>query len=177
MNRCLGSMRAIHIPLHYSWCTICLRVLWTRRRTSRSRALRFVDATTTLTWIAHALAWAAGAWLALGPVYQSVSIAATIPGEPAEEVSRSTATLLEVNGLHGALLLLVPVILTGIAVLAIQFTNKSQTSRAALLWGPVVLLLGFCFVAILSIGPFYLPAALVLLVAALTDFKRQEANA
>ena len=73
-------------------------------------------------------------------------------------------------------MLLVPVILTGIALLAIQLTNKSQASRVVLLWGPVVLLLGFCFVAILSIGLFYLPAALVLLVAALTDFNRQEAT-
>ena len=137
--------------------------------------LRFVDATTALIGTAHVLSWVAGAWFALGPVYQSESLAATIPGEPAGEVSRSTATLLEVNGLHGALMLLVPVILTGIALLTIQLTNKS-TSRAVLLWGPVVLLLGFCFVAILSIGLFYLPAALVLLVAALTDFNRQEAN-
>ena len=151
-------------------------VLWTRQCTLGSREVMFVDTTTALTWTAHALAWVAGAWLALGPVYQSESIAATIPGEPAGEVSRSTATLLEVNGLHGALMLLVPVILTGIALLAIQLTNKSQASRVVLLWGPVVLLLGFCFVAILSIGLFYLPAALVLLVAALTDFNRQEAN-
>ena len=138
--------------------------------------LRFVDATTALIGTAHVLSWVAGAWFALGPVYQSESLAATVPGEPAGEVSRSTATLLEVNGLHGALMLLVPVILTGIALLTIQLTNKSQTSRAVLLWGPVVLLLGFCFVAILSIGLFYLPAALVLLVAAMTDFNRQEAN-
>ena len=151
-------------------------VLWTRQCTLGSREVKFVDTTTALTGTAHALAWVAGAWFALGPVYQSESIAATIPGEPAGEVSRSTATLLEVNGLDGALMLLVPVILTGIALLAIQLTNKSQASRAVLLWGPVVLLLGFCFVAILSIGLFYLPAALVLLVAALTDFNRQEAN-
>ena len=73
-------------------------------------------------------------------------------------------------------MLLVPVILTGTALLAIHLANKSQTRRVVLLWGPVVLLLGFCFVAILSIGPFYLPAALVLFVAALTGFNRREAN-
>ena len=151
-------------------------VLWTRQCTLGSREVKFVDTTTALIGTAHVLSCVAGAWLALGPVYQSESLAATIPGEPAGEVSRSTATLLEVNGLHGALMLLVPVILTGIALLTIQLTNKSQASRAVLLWGPVVLLLGFCFVAILSIGLFYLPAALVLLVAALTGFNRQEAN-
>ena len=151
-------------------------VLWTRQCTLGSREVKFVDTTTALTWTAHALAWVAGAWLALGPVYQSVSMAATIPGEPAGEVSRSTATLLEVNGLYGALMLLVPVILTGIALLAIQLANKSQASRVVLLWGTTVLLLGFCFLAILSIGLFYLPAALVLFVAALTGFNRREAN-
>ncbi len=73
-------------------------------------------------------------------------------------------------------MLLVPVILTGIALLAIQLANKSQASRVVLLWGTTVLLLGFCFLAILSIGLFYLPAALVLFVAALTGFNRREAN-
>lgn len=134
--------------------------------------MRILDVTTALTWTAHALAWVAGAWFALGPVYQGASISS----EPAGEVSRSTATLLEVNGWYGALALLVPVILTGIPVLANRLTRKSQTRRVVLLWGPAALLLGFCFLAILSIGPFYLPAALALLVAALTAFNRQEAN-
>jgi len=138
--------------------------------------LRFVDATTALTGIAHALAWVAGAWFAFGPVYLSETIVATTPGEPAGEVSRSTATLLEVNGWQAALVLLVPVILTAMAVLASRHTNRSQVRRTVLLWGTAVLLLGFCFVAILSIGPFYLPAALVLLVAALTALKRREAT-
>ena len=139
--------------------------------------MRILDVTAALTWTAHALAWFAGAWFALGPVYQGASIAATISGEPAGEVSRSTATLLEVNGWYGALALLVPVILTGIAVLAIRLTRKSQARRAVLLWGSAALLLGFCLLTILSIGPFYLPAVLVLFCAALTDLKRQEANA
>ena len=45
-----------------------------------------------------------------------------------------------------------------------------------ILWSPVVVLIGFCAVAIFSIGVFYLPAALALLVAAIADFSSQEGD-
>ena len=49
-------------------------------------------------WTAHAMAWAAGLWLAFGPVYQGVE--ATLPGESGSEVTRLSATMVEVNGLY-----------------------------------------------------------------------------
>ena len=91
-------------------------------------------------------------------------------------MTRYSATAIEANGLHVILLLLVPILLTGIALLALRLTTKRQAVRQVLLWGPTVVLLGFCAVAIFSIGVFYLPAALTLFVAAIADLGGQEGN-
>ena len=87
---------------------------------------------------------------------------------------RSSATAIEVNGLHVILLLLVPILLTAITLLGLRL--QQTTMRKILLWSPAVVLLGFCFVAIASIGMFYLPTALALLVAAIADLGGQEGN-
>ena len=103
------------------------------------------------------------------PVYQGESVAPALPGESVGERTWMSSTLIAENGLHVVLLLLVPIFLTAITLLGLRLTAKSQTVRKVLLWGPAVVLLGFCFVAIASIGMFYLPAALALLVAAIAD--------
>ena len=87
---------------------------------------------------------------------------------------RSSATAIEVNGLHVILLLLVPILLTAITLLGLRL--QQTTMRKILLWSPAVVLLGFCFVAIASIGMFYLPTALALFVAAIADLGGQEGN-
>ena len=113
-----------------------------------------VGATSVSAWVAHALAWAAGALLVLAPVYSS------------------GATLIEVNGLHVMWLLLVPVLLTGIALWATRRPGDWRARRKAILWGAAGLLLGLCALAILSIGVFYLPAAFALVLAAVTHSGR-----
>ena len=128
--------------------------------------LRFSNAMSISAWAGHVLAWPAGAWLAFGPTYQGVS--ATLPGESAGETARFSATLIEVNGLRVVPLLLLPILLSGIAVWAIQGTDAMNKRRIVLLWVLAVSLLGFCAVSIFSIGVFYLPVALALLVAAIT---------
>ncbi len=139
--------------------------------------LTIVSATNVSAWTAHALAWAAGVWLTFGPAYVGVSGTPVLRGDGSgSEATRYTATLIEVNGLYVIFWLLVPVVLTGIALLAVQLTNNSQARRKILLWGPVVALLGLCSVAILSVGVFYLPAALALLFAAVTDSRGHAAN-
>ena len=100
------------------------------------------DAAVISTWIAHALAWIVALWLGVGPVYQGVSATAVIPGDVANEPTRFTETLIEANGLR------------------------------VLLWVSVVLLLGFCAVGIASIGLLYLPAAVALVVLAVTSSRR-----
>ena len=120
-------------------------------------------------WVAHALAWVAGLWMVFGPVYQGVSVTPSMPGEPAGETTRHTHTLVEANGLWVLWLLLIPVLLSGAALLAVVFTGTGQARRRALLWTPALALLAFCVVGIFSIGLFYLPAALAMQVAAITD--------
>ena len=137
-------------------------------------------------WSAHGLAWIAGIWLAFGPVYQGVSTPAVVQSEskspasvgematPASQVvvesetTRYTSFLIEQNGLWVMWLLLVPVLLTGIVVLAVRRADISQMRRFLLLWGSTMLLLVLCAVSILSIGVLYLPAALALVFTAFT---------
>ena len=85
-----------------------------------------------------------------------------------------SSTLIAENGLHVVLLLLVPIFLTAITLLGLRL--QQTTMHKILLWGPAVVLLGFCFVAIASIGMLYLPTALALLVAAIADLGGQEGN-
>ena len=120
-------------------------------------------------WVAHALAWAAGLYLAFGPVYRGVSMTATAPGELPGEVNTHTATLIEVNGLYGVALLLIPVLLTALGLLTIYFIAPGRAARKALLWLSAVALAAFCIVAVFSIGLFYLPAVLALLCAAIAS--------
>ena len=117
-------------------------------------------------WAAHGLAWVAGIGLSIVPVYQGASTRATAPGEPPAETIMHSATLIEANGAHAILLLLIPVLLTGVAVLALYVTRPQRPIRRFLLWIPGAILLGFCAVGILSIGALYLPAAIVLLCGA-----------
>ena len=73
---------------------------------------------------------------------------------------------MEANGLWVIWLLLVPVLLSGLPLLALRFTDSGQSLRKAILWLAGLALLASCAVAIFSIGLFYLPAALALLCAA-----------
>ena len=108
--------------------------------------LRIVTATNVSAWTAHALTWAAGVWLTFGPVYEGVSVTPVLRDASetpvlrsdgsGSEATRYTATLIEVNGPYVILGLLVPVVLTGIALLAVQLANNSQARRKILLWGP-----------------------------------------
>ena len=136
--------------------------------------------------VAHAFAWLAGFYLAFVPFYQGVVVApviqlesippasgneAAIPvldDESGSGTKRFTATLIEINGLWVMWLLLVPVLLTGIVVLAVRRADISQMRRFLLLWGSTMLLLVLCAVSILSIGVLYLPAALALVFTAFT---------
>ena len=85
-------------------------------------------------WTANALAWGAGVWLGFGPSYRGVSVTPVLPGGSGGEVTHSTATLIEVNGVDVVLWLLVPVLLTIIALLAVYLVNPGQANRKILLW-------------------------------------------
>ena len=98
--------------------------------------------TTLSVWIAHALAWAAGVWLAFWPSYRGVSV--TSGGE----TTRHTKTFFEVNGFDALWVPVVPIMLTGIGLLVTRLTQKGEMRRKVLLWSLVVLLSGYCALAV-----------------------------
>ena len=124
------------------------------------------NAAVILTAVAHVLAWVVALWLAFGPIYQGVSVTAVAPGDVTSEPTRFTETLIEANGFRALPLLLEPVVLTALALLAALLTDAGQARRRVLLWVPAVLLLVFCAVGIFSVGLFYLPTAVALVVSA-----------
>jgi hypothetical protein len=110
-----------------------------------------------------AAVWAAGValYLLLAPTYESSTSIYTTeipPSEVARTEIRGHATALQVNGPQIVLVLSIPVLL---ALLPFAFRKHR---RAALL-GAGVLTLCFCILGALSVGTFYLPTALLLLLA------------
>ena len=111
----------------------------TRTRISLSAAL-----------ISHVFAWAATIFFLFGPVYRPTG-----------------ATLIEVNGLSAALLIVIPVALTAITLNASLPGATHPRLMLILRWAAFVLLLLFCIAGALSIGIFYLPSTIAMLVAAI----------
>ena len=108
------------------------------------------------------MAWAASIWLVLGPAYQGVSVrAAMLP-----------SSFIETNGLHVIWVPIVPVLLSGIALMAVRRTGPGPTGRRLLLWTISVVFLGFCALGLFSFGFLYLPVALALIIVAVTDLGR-----
>ena len=144
--------------------------------------------------VAHILAWGIALWLAFWPgLYQGVSATAVsavpyeadrpstgpppldaaaiskLPGDGPEPV-RFSATLIQENGFWVLGLLAIPIVLTGLGLIS---ATMRQPGRAAgsrypwrlVGWAAALPLLGFCIVAIFSVGLFYLPVALLTLAS------------
>ena len=65
-----------------------------------------------------------------------------------------------------------PVLLSGVALMAVRRTSPGQTRHRLLLWSISVVFLGFCALGIFSFGFLYLPVALTLIIAAVADLCR-----
>lgn len=124
----------------------------TRTKTSLTAAL-----------IAHILAWAATLFFLFWPIYSGVSVG---PGESVTS-SVSSKTLIEVNGLWSALLLVIPIIVTAVGLIATLPDTSRPRLMLTLRWTSFAFMLLFCVAGIYSIGIFYLPAAIGALVAAI----------
>ena len=72
--------------------------------------------------------------------------------------------MIEADGYPAVVALLIPILLTGLALVLVYATSRLRLARKTMLWMLAVVLLGFCAVGSLSIGFFYIPAALALLV-------------
>ena len=123
---------------------------------------------------AHALAWVAFLWLAFWPyAYQGVSatpVQVDELGNPVgaaqSEVVQHSASLIEVNGIGILAPLLVPVTLTGLALIILLTWRVRGIRNTSALWVTAVALLAFCLLTSLSVGTFFVPSALALTVAA-----------
>jgi hypothetical protein len=137
--------------------------------------------------VAHGLAWAAFLWLAFWPsFYTGTTATPTLtpfnpngtggeaapfptpinPDSTGGEAVRVSASIIEGNGLGVLVPMLVPVALTAIGLLNALTRDRRNTISKFLMWASAVLLIVFCGMAMFTIGMFYLPAAVALLVAA-----------
>ena len=89
----------------------------------------------------------------------------TILGQPSEGryIAAFEGTLLVENGLYVLPLLLLPILLSSIALLAVYCL---KTRLRTVLWVLAGLTMGFCSVLFLSIGMLYIPTAVATVVAA-----------
>lgn len=110
--------------------------------------------------------WAAGVALffLFGPAYETSYVSYDVTHSARQVASadiRGHASGLEVNGPHILFVLIIPI------WLALLPLTIRKHRRAALL-AAGALLLGFCILGALSVGTFYLPSALLLLLAGAT---------
>ena len=161
--------------------------------------MKHTDGATIANGVALILAVTAALWFALWPnLYQVVSdtpvvapdseaLSSTGPlrqtaleSSPAQ--TRTTASLIETNGLWVISLLLFPVALAAIGLLSAVMRRTAQTSGIWYLWrtsgwASAVLLVVFCVVGAFSIGVFFLPSAVAAIVGAVLGRRRQQATA
>lgn len=126
--------------------------------------------------VAHGLAWVAFLWLTFWPYsYQGVSVTPVVPGDTPGEPRHISASLIQTNGLKVLPLLVFPVLLSGLGLLTvIVWGIKSFTSRALLSVAAILLIL-FGLAGAFSIGLFFLPAAVTMIVAAVMAFRQKTA--
>ena len=116
---------------------------------------------------AHALAWAASLWLTFGTLAHRIPwVAAQGDWATAEEAGRvglavaDALSFVPIYGSWGLAIVLVPVTLTGAAVLALRL----RRSGLLVVWGLSVAQAAFCFLS--PVGWVYVPAAFLLVGAA-----------
>jgi hypothetical protein len=115
-----------------------------------------------------ALAVAATFWLVLQPC---AYVGVTETGGPIPTTERVCASLLAVNGWWVLGLLSVPVALTTIGLLA------AIRRISWLVWGIAAVLLGFCVIGAFSVGLYYMPSVVALVVTAVRVGRVQSAQA
>ena len=83
------------------------------------------------------------------------------------QVTHYSVSFVEANGLGALFPLLIPVVLTGLALLAVWCWNPGPWARTVALWAMAVLSIVFCVLGMFSFGFFFVPAALVLVITAI----------
>ncbi len=117
--------------------------------------------------MAAVLAVAAALWMALYPCTY-VGIAAT-GTDDLETGTRTCRSFIEVNGIGGVLVLLVPVALAGLGLAA------ARRGRRAPFIVATVWLVGFCALSLASVGLWFVPSAIATLIAVVSAWETPEA--
>lgn len=140
--------------------------------------MKFTWTAVKLSATAHVLAWIAFLFIAFWPwFYSGTSTTPIGPDGSGGEVVQHHGSLVAVNGWGVLLPLLVPVALTALG-LGVAWSRDAQgISSKLLLWALAVLMIGFCVIAIASIGIFYLPAGLALLASAIVMSRKRSPTA
>jgi len=118
----------------------------------------------TLSFIAALWATVVALFFLFGPTYGTSTTEYSVTasgGQVASPQFEGHATGLEVNGPHVAFVLVIPIILA-LLPLAVRKHQRASFIVAG------VLSLAFCVVGAMSVGMFYLPSALLLLLAGAT---------
>ena len=128
--------------------------------------------------LAHVLAWVAFLFLLLWPTYSGQSSTATAvntevvpgreptsPAEPSAQTESYSASVVDVNGRGVIPILAVPLALTAVAVLAVIQLRSKPKLGMGLLWSSTILAVIFSLLGALSVGLFYFPAALAMILA------------
>lgn len=102
----------------------------------------------------------------LVPAYQSTSTSSS------GELTQSTETLVEVNGLGVVVVLTVPLLATVLVGCALLLRARRGVMPAA--WALTALLVGFNVLAMLTIGVFVVPVTAALLVACASASGRRQ---
>ena len=120
---------------------------------------------TLLAGLALLIALAATAFLLLTPFYTGThTTTTTVPGQaaPPPVVETRSATLLEVNGPAVLIPLTIPIALPALALAATSSRFRRLAYAVA-----AFLLLVFCLLSGFSIGMYYVPASIAMLISAL----------
>ncbi len=120
----------------------------------------------------HVLGWAAFLWIVFRPHAQrSVSKGPdSVDGNGAaeSEVVVYYVTLTQVDGYVVLIPLLIPVLVTGLALLFLLTCSMQRAANALVVWSLTAILLVFCGLGYYGFGIPYLPAAIFLAAAAVT---------
>lgn len=101
------------------------------------------------------------------PVYSGESASAVVDGSgEVAQVTRTTGTLVSVNGYAALIPVAVPLVVTLLVALLLRST--AGRVEYAVAWVLTLLYGGLCVLALLSIGIFLAPVALLLVVACAT---------
>jgi hypothetical protein len=116
---------------------------------------------TILSGLAFLAVVAATVYLLTAPLYQHVTTAIT---ENGEETVQSTATLVEVNGTWVVFALIGVTLVSGLPLLA---ALRRSASQRLVTWACTLLLLAYSIAGSFTIGLFFMPGAVLLLLAAI----------